>query len=80
MYQQQVITAIDAKKGKIDDILKKLSTSTNGISSTEAEVRLQQYGRNLPKIINCISPTEEDVRLIKIINILDFMNFNEMIN
>jgi H+-transporting ATPase len=36
----------DAKKASIDEILSKLSATTEGLSSVEAQKRLQQYGPN----------------------------------
>jgi H+-transporting ATPase len=43
---ESLLSAEDAKKASVDELLNKLSTSKNGISSSEAERRLQQYGRN----------------------------------
>jgi H+-transporting ATPase len=43
---QGPLTTEDAKKVNVDELLSKLSTSKNGLSSSEAEKRLQQYGPN----------------------------------
>jgi H+-transporting ATPase len=43
---QNVITTEDAKKTSIDDLFNKLSASKKGLSSSEAEKRLQQFGPN----------------------------------
>ncbi len=40
------ITTEDAKKADIKELFQKLSSSTEGISSSEAKERLQQYGYN----------------------------------
>ena len=43
---QNVLTTEEAKKANIDELLKKLVADQNGLSSSEAEKRLQQYGPN----------------------------------
>jgi H+-transporting ATPase len=43
---QSFLTTEEAKKTEIDELLSKLSSSKNGISSSETEKRLQQYGPN----------------------------------
>jgi H+-transporting ATPase len=43
---QGLITTEDAKKAEINQLLQKLSSSTKGLSSSEAKERLQQYGYN----------------------------------
>jgi H+-transporting ATPase len=43
---QNSVTTEDAKKADIDELLKKLSADQEGLSSSEAEKRLQQYGPN----------------------------------
>jgi H+-transporting ATPase len=40
------ITTEDAKKADIKELFQKLSSSTKGLSSSEAKERLQQYGYN----------------------------------
>jgi H+-transporting ATPase len=45
MYQNS-LTTDEAKKADIDELLKKLSANQKGLSSSEAEKRLQQYGPN----------------------------------
>lgn len=42
----QNLTTEEAKKASIDELMQKLSTSKSGLSSIEAEKRLQQYGIN----------------------------------
>jgi H+-transporting ATPase len=43
---QNSLTIEDAKKADIDELLKKLAANQKGLSSSEAEKRLQQYGPN----------------------------------
>jgi H+-transporting ATPase len=43
---QNSLTTEEAKKADIDELLKKLSATQKGLSSSEAEKRLQQYGPN----------------------------------
>jgi len=43
---QNSLTTEEAKKADIDELLKKLAASQKGLSSSEAEKRLQQYGPN----------------------------------
>jgi H+-transporting ATPase len=43
---QNSLTTEEAKKADIDELLKKLSATQKGLSSSEAEKRLQQYGTN----------------------------------
>jgi H+-transporting ATPase len=43
---QNSLTTEEAKKADIDELLKKLSANQKGLSSSEAEKRLQQYGPN----------------------------------
>jgi H+-transporting ATPase len=43
---QGLLTTEEAKKADIDELLKKLSANQKGLSSSEAEKRLQQYGPN----------------------------------
>ena len=43
---QNSLTTEEAKKADNDELLKKLSANQNGLSSSEAEKRLQQYGPN----------------------------------
>jgi len=43
---QDVLNAENAKKATIDELLGKLSASRTGLSSTQAEERLKQYGSN----------------------------------
>jgi H+-transporting ATPase len=43
---QSVVTTEDAKKISIDELLNKLSSNWNGLTSTEAEKRLQLFGPN----------------------------------
>jgi H+-transporting ATPase len=43
---QNSLTTDEAKKADIDELLKKLSANQKGLSSSEAEKRLQQYGPN----------------------------------
>jgi len=43
---QGLLTTEEAKKADIDELLKKLSATQNGLSSSEAEKRLEQYGPN----------------------------------
>jgi hypothetical protein len=45
MYQNS-LTTDEAKEADIDELLKKLSANQKGLSSSEAEKRLQQYGPN----------------------------------
>jgi len=40
------ITTEEAKKSDLNDLLQKLSSSAKGLSSSEAKVRIQQYGYN----------------------------------
>jgi len=44
--EQNSLTIEDAKKADVDELLKKLSANQKGLSSSEAEKRLQQYGPN----------------------------------
>jgi H+-transporting ATPase len=43
---KSLLTAEEAKKANVDELLSRLSTSTDGLSSSEAGKRLQQYGPN----------------------------------
>jgi len=43
---QNPLTTKEAKKADIDELLKQLSANQKGLSSSEAEKRLQQYGPN----------------------------------
>jgi H+-transporting ATPase len=43
---QGLLTTEEAKKTNVDELLGKLSASKDGLSSSEAEKRLQQYGPN----------------------------------
>ncbi len=43
---QNSLTTEEAKKADIDELLKKLAANQKGLSSSEAEKRLQQYGPN----------------------------------
>jgi H+-transporting ATPase len=43
---KSLLTTEDAKKANVDELLSKLSASRDGLSSSEAEKRLQQYGPN----------------------------------
>ena len=43
---QNSLTTDEAKKADIDELLKKLSANQKGLSSSEAEKRLEQYGPN----------------------------------
>jgi len=43
---QNSLTTDEAKEADIDELLKKLSANQKGLSSSEAEKRLQQYGPN----------------------------------
>ena len=43
---QNSLTTEEAKKADNDELLKKLAANQNGLSSSEAEKRLQQYGPN----------------------------------
>jgi H+-transporting ATPase len=43
---QNSLTAEEVKKADIDELLKKLAVDQKGLSSSEAEKRLQQYGPN----------------------------------
>jgi H+-transporting ATPase len=43
---QNSLTTEEAKKADIDELLKRLSATQNGLSSSEAEKRLEQYGPN----------------------------------
>jgi H+-transporting ATPase len=43
---QAPLTTEEAKKADVDELLAKLSTKKEGLSSSEAEKRLQQYGPN----------------------------------
>jgi H+-transporting ATPase len=43
---QNSLTTEEAKKADIDELLKKLAVDQKGLSSSEAEKRLQQYGSN----------------------------------
>jgi H+-transporting ATPase len=44
--EQNSLTIEDAKKADIDELLKRLAANQKGLSSSEAEKRLQQYGPN----------------------------------
>ena len=41
---------LDSSKLNIDKLLKKYNTSLNGISKTEVEERIEQYGKNIIEI------------------------------
>ena len=41
-----LISTEEAKKSSIDELLQQLSASEKGLSSSEADQRLQQYGPN----------------------------------
>ncbi len=43
---ESLLSTEDAKKATVDELLSKLSASKDGLSSSEAEKRLQQYGPN----------------------------------
>jgi len=43
---KSLLTTEEAKKAAVDELLSKLSASKNGLSSSEAERQLQQYGPN----------------------------------
>ncbi|HEX3014044.1 MAG TPA: plasma-membrane proton-efflux P-type ATPase, partial [Methanobacterium sp.] len=43
---KKVINADEAKKSSLEELLKKLSSDKGGISSSEAQKRLQEYGSN----------------------------------
>ena len=43
---QDSLTTEEAKKANVDELLSKLSAGKEGLSSAEAEKRLQQYGPN----------------------------------
>ncbi len=43
---KSLLTTEEAKKVNVDELLSKLSAGTNGLSSSEVEKRLQQYGPN----------------------------------
>jgi len=43
---QNSLTTEEAKKADIDELLKKLAADQKGLSSSEVEKRLQQYGPN----------------------------------
>jgi H+-transporting ATPase len=43
---QNSLTTEEAKKATIDELLNKLAANPKGLSSSEAEERLQQYGPN----------------------------------
>jgi H+-transporting ATPase len=43
---QGLLTTEEAKKASVDELLGKLSASKDGLSSSEAQKRLQQYGLN----------------------------------
>ncbi len=43
---QSLLTTEEAKKTKIDELLSRLSSAKDGLSSLEVEKRLQQYGSN----------------------------------
>ncbi|HEX3013414.1 MAG TPA: cation-transporting P-type ATPase [Methanobacterium sp.] len=43
---KKVINADEAKKSSFEELLKKLSSDKGGISSSEAQKRLQEYGPN----------------------------------
>jgi H+-transporting ATPase len=44
--EPRILTSEEAKKTSVPDLFKALSTSKEGLSSSEAEERLQQYGYN----------------------------------
>jgi H+-transporting ATPase len=44
--EKVVFTTEETKELGIDDLFKKLSSNEKGLSSSEAKVRLQQYGFN----------------------------------
>ncbi len=44
--EQNSLTTEEAKKVDIDELLKKLAADQKGLSASEAEKRLQQYGPN----------------------------------
>jgi len=43
---QVLLTTEEAKKANLDELFSKLSAGKGGLSSSEAEKRLQQYGPN----------------------------------
>jgi H+-transporting ATPase len=43
---ESLLSTEDAKKANVDELLSRLSASKDGLSSSEAEKRLQQYGPN----------------------------------
>jgi H+-transporting ATPase len=44
--EQEILTSEAAKKASIDELFQRLSLSEKGLSSSEAQNRLQQYGHN----------------------------------
>jgi H+-transporting ATPase len=46
MINKNIISTEEAKKADIDELLQKLSSSKSGLSSPEAEKRLQEFGPN----------------------------------
>ena len=46
IINQSILSTDKAKETYIDELFQKLSSSKNGLSSSEAEKRLQQYGPN----------------------------------
>ena len=44
--EKSSLTTEETKKTPIDELLKQLSADQKGLSSSEAEKRLQQYGTN----------------------------------
>lgn len=43
---QSIVTAEEAKRSDIKDLFGRLSTTDKGLSSSESEKRLREYGRN----------------------------------
>ncbi len=46
MKNEEIAGAEEAKKTPIDELFRKLSSSENGLSRSEAEKRLQEHGYN----------------------------------
>jgi H+-transporting ATPase len=46
LVNQELVTTEEAKEATVDDLFDKLSSSKNGLSSAEAEKRLQRFGPN----------------------------------
>jgi H+-transporting ATPase len=46
VMEQKMLTSEAAKEASIDDLFQRLASSERGLSASEAEGRLQQYGYN----------------------------------